>query len=272
VAFYNSFKSKVDTATFYNSVALHHGSSDSCIAHNAEVGSMKDFGGPSGSGYSYCRTSGSPCSCKGGSACTAHGSCLPDVPYHIYICRGVKVPSPPPAPSPPPSPAPPPAPPSPPPVTTGVIATGGPYSWGSCGSDYTAFLVKFAAPELASSTKHATFCSALGGNVCGSSHPGDGGSYGKGRIPATVAFYNSFKSKVDTATFYNSVALHHGNSDSCIAHNAEAGSMKDFGGPSGSGYSYCRTSGSPCSCKGGSACSTHGGCLPDVPYHIYLCK
>ena len=68
------------------------------------------------------------------------------------------------------------------------------------------------------------------------------------------------------------VALHHGNSDDCIAHNAYAGSMTDFGGPSGSGYSYCRSSGSACSCKGGSACTEHGSCRPDVPYHIYLCK
>jgi hypothetical protein len=156
-------------------------------------------------------------------------------------------------------------------VQTGVIAVGGPYSWGSCGSDYTAFLVKFAEPELASVSKYTAFCSARGGSVCSAGHPGDGRSYGTGKYPASVAFYNSFKSKVPS-TFYNSVALHHGNSDGCIAHNAYAGSMTDFGGPSGSGYSYCRSSGSACSCKGGSACTEHGSCMPDVPYHIYLCK
>jgi len=82
-------------------------------------------------------------------------------------------------------------------------------------------------------------------------------SSGSACSPHTTAadfFYNQVVPAFPSAT-YDNILILHGNQANCWAHNAEAGSMFAFGGPSGSGYSFCR-----------------GGGTAAKQFHIYVCN
>ena len=131
------------------------------------------------------------------------------------------------------------------------------------------------APSL---SEWESFCATQGGlTVTAASHPGSGGSYTYGSrndYPAAESFYGSVVlNRLDSSalgSFYNNVVIMHASSSTCWAHNAEAGSMWAFGGPSGTGYSYCRMSASGGTCSSNS--NPHGSCVPEVKYRVYLCR
>ena len=54
---------------------------------------------------------------------------------------------------------------------------------------------------------------------------------------------------------YDNLLVLHGNSAGCWGHNAETGSMHAFGGPTGTGFAFCR--------RGASASKR---------FHMYICK
>jgi hypothetical protein len=113
--------------------------------------------------------------------------------------------------------------------------------------------------QTGSQTDYTNFCASLGMSTP-SSYPASGNTYGSGANGSSLQqtavdfFFNTMVPVFPSANYDNILILQGSNSD-CWAHNAETGSMYAFGGPSGSGYAFCR---------GGSATARQ--------YHIYICK
>jgi hypothetical protein len=109
---------------------------------------------------------------------------------------------------------------------------------------------------------YETYCAGQGLSVLSNGYPGSCGgavfnsnSQSCSLYVTAQNFFNNVMVPAFPAADYNNILLLHGSSSNCWAHDAEGGSMHAFGGPSGSGYSFCR--------GGGSAAKQ---------YHIYVCQ
>lgn len=169
--------------------------------------------------------------------------------------------------------------PTPSPTETPEEATNGPYDWGSLGSGVHAVYKAFDAPTEPTQAMWTAACAEINLTPAhDSGHPGDGGSYNsdhtsQGNYQKANHFYvNHVRptlSSSEASTFYNNVIMMQGNNDNCWAYNANVGSMHAFGGTSGSGYSYCRRTGSASECPNSDPRGEY--CKPVMKYHIYLC-
>jgi len=108
---------------------------------------------------------------------------------------------------------------------------------------------------------YSSFCTSKGKNYISSAgYPAGGNSYSSSNtsnalyVAAKNYFENTVKPTMPAITHDNLLVLH-GNSANCFAHNANAGSMHAFGGPTGTGYAFCRS-----------------GASASKRFHMYICK
>jgi hypothetical protein len=137
----------------------------------------------------------------------------------------------------------------------------GPIDWhnSTAYSGVTAYAVDHGAPTKGSLSDYNSFCNSQGQSIIGQSYPSTGRAYADTNSTPYQAASNYFTNIMQPAmpaADYDNILVMHGNSLSCFAYNAEYGSMQAFGGPTGSGYAFCRNSWYGVSKR----------------FHIYLCK
>jgi hypothetical protein len=149
-----------------------------------------------------------------------------------------------------------------------VAPSAGPLNWG-IEPEYQnvyVFALDMGNSILGSTAAHSSFCASELLSVPNDSWPSNSGCTGGGGVfnsngqacalhtTAQDFFYNQVVPAFPGAT-YDDILILQGNSPNCWAHNAEPGSMYAFGGPSGTGYSFCRS-----------------GDTAAKRYHIYVCS
>ena len=128
--------------------------------------------------------------------------------------------------------------------------------------DVVVYTVDKGEDTLGTINDYSSFCASKGkGYIASATWPGPNGksysSYDTSYACFTTAknyFDNTVKSSMSEVT-YNNLLILQGSSPVCWAHNAEDGSMHAFGGPTGSGFSFCR-----------------GGGEASKRFHMYICK
>lgn len=143
----------------------------------------------------------------------------------------------------------------------------GPVNWGTDSQfqNVMVYAVDMGSSQIGTMSEYSNFCSSIGKSIPQRQYPNSSCGNGGGGVYNSTAtcnslhqiaadfFFNTMLPVFPNAT-YNNILIFQGNDSDCWAHNAEAGSMYAFGGPSGSGYSFCR-----------------GGGSASKQYHIYVC-
>ena len=136
-------------------------------------------------------------------------------------------------------------------------------NWGTNGAyqNVVVYTVDKGTDTLGTINDYSSFCTSKGKNYISSTgYPAGGNSYSSSDtssslfVTAKNYFENTVQPAMPAITHDNLLVLH-GNSDNCFAHNAETGSMHAFGGPEGTGYSFCR-----------------GGTSASKRFHMYICQ
>ena len=143
----------------------------------------------------------------------------------------------------------------------------GPTNWGSESyfQNVMIYAVDMGTPQVGTLSEYTNFCGAMGYGIPQDSWPSASCNSGGGIFNSSGPgcdlyqtgadfFYNTLLPVYPGAN-YDNILIFQGDAPECWAHNAESGSMHAFGGPSGSGYAFCR-----------------GGDVTTKRYHIYVCK
>jgi len=140
----------------------------------------------------------------------------------------------------------------------------GSINWGTNSSylGVNIYTVDKGTPTLGTLTAYQDFCASNGQSYILDSHPGNGADYNSDssngdqtRFQAASDYMMNVHQPSMPFANYDNILVMHGSSPNCFAHNAETGSMHAFGGPEGTGYSYCRN-----------------GDTVAKQFHIYICK
>ena len=136
-------------------------------------------------------------------------------------------------------------------------------NWGSKSEfqNVVAYTVDKGSNTVGSFDDWSSFCASKSKErISDTMYPEDGRSFSSWNtsnalyVVAKNYFDNTVKPSMSEVTYDNLLILQ-GSSPSCWAHNANEGSMHAFGGPTGTGFAFCR-----------------GGDSASKRFHMYICK
>jgi hypothetical protein len=138
--------------------------------------------------------------------------------------------------------------------------------WGTSSqfSSVTAYAVDMGRNTYGKLSVYTSFCSSKGKTVPQQDYPRSNGSAGRefsstqsssGLHQTAAAYWSNHVVPAFPSANYNNILIMQGNYPECWAYNAAKGSMGAFGGPSGTGDSFCM-----------------GGQHVSKRFHIYICS
>ena len=148
-------------------------------------------------------------------------------------------------------------------TTATTDAVSGTINWGTKTElqNVVVYTVDKGADTLGTINDYSSFCASKGkGYIASATYPAPGNSYSSSNTSSAIflAAKNYFENTVQPSmseVTYDNLLILHGSSANCWAHNANDGSMHAFGGPTGSGFAFCR-----------------GGGEASKRFHMYICK
>ena len=148
-------------------------------------------------------------------------------------------------------------------TTANTDAASATINWGTKAElqNVVAYTVDKGEDTLGTIDDYTSFCASKSKErISDTQYPEDGRSFSSWNtsnalyVVAKNYFDNTVKPSMPEVTYDNLLILH-GYDAYCFAHNAATGSMHAFGGPTGTGYAFCRD-----------------GDEASKRFHMYICK
>ena len=147
-------------------------------------------------------------------------------------------------------------------TTANTDAASATINWGTKAElqNVVVYTVDKGADTLGTINDYSSFCASKSKGYIDYRWPPSGNAYNSSNTSSAIFlaaknyFENTVQPSMSEVTYSNLLVLH-GNNAGCFAHNANPGSMHAFGGPTGTGFAFCRD-----------------GDEASKRFHMYICK